>query len=354
MIASTMKFSELNKYFIWLMQSAILICEFFIGFYISSIPSVILKIALVIIGITFLLVLSLIILKSFIGSLSIREKIWAIVMITLNSLFSFVIGFTIPQLQTDSRYNFAFVMLPLLIILELVIIDKFFKDLKHIRNSKSEDKGNQVFNQPVIEFEGKKYIFSIRSLILLGIGAPLLALGIYYLFDRQAMYWLHEIVVKQTVFFLNLFFNMGVSPIYTSGAIHEWAFSVPGRGVISFETFCTGIQAICVFAGIIIFIPHSKDKLTNRDIIWRKAKSLVLSSAIFYIVNIIRMLIQIELYYIGYPWDSIHVSISAASSFIAAIIILLLHKWIPEFIISIIYAGTLIKKKLGKKDKIKE
>jgi exosortase/archaeosortase family protein len=87
---------------------------------------------------------------------------------------------------------------------------------------------------------------------------------------------------------------------------------------------------------------------------WRKAKSLIISSAIFYIVNIIRMLIQIYLYYIGYPWESIHVSISAASSFIAAIIVLLLHKWIPEFIISIIYAGTLINKKFKifrKKDK---
>ncbi|MCK4239956.1 MAG: hypothetical protein KAX33_12580, partial [Candidatus Lokiarchaeota archaeon] len=45
-------------------------------------------------------------------------------------------------------------------------------------------------------------------------------------------------------------------------------------------------------------------------------------------------------------WDDIHYSISAASSFIAAIIILLLHKWIPEFIISIIYAGILIKRKI--------
>lgn len=337
-----------------MIQSAILISEFFIGFYISSIPSVTIKIALIVVGIALLLAQSLIIIKSFIGGLPFRKKIGIIVMITLNSLFSFVIGFTIPQLQTESRYNFGFVMLPLLIILELIIIDKYFKDVEYIRNPKLAEISNQVFDQPVIEFEGKKYIFSIRSLILLGIGAPLLALGIYFLFDRQAMYWLHEIVVKQTIFFLNLFFNMGSSPIYTSGAIYEWAFSVPGRGSISFETFCTGIQAICVFVGIIIFIPHSKDKYTNRDIIWRKAKSLVLSSVIFYIVNIIRMLIQIELYYIGYPWDSIHVSISAASSFIAAIIILLLHKWIPEFIISIIYAGTLIKKKLGKKVKIKE
>ena len=34
------------------------------------------------------------------------------------------------------------------------------------------------------------------------------------------------------------------------------------------------------------------------------------------------------------------------SSFIAAIIILLLHKWIPEFIISIIYTGNLVGKKI--------
>ncbi|MFW9772406.1 MAG: archaeosortase H [Promethearchaeota archaeon] len=332
------------------MQSIILIAEFFIGLIISLNFSIIINLLLIGAAIILLLFHSLIIIRSLIAGLPIRKKIWAIVMIILNSIFSFVIGFTTPQLQTESKYNFAFLMLPLLIILELVIIDKYFKDLKYIRNPKLKEIDTQVFSQPVIEFEGKKYIFSIRSLIFLGIGAPLLALGIYFFFDQPAMYWLHEITVKQTAFFLNLFFNMDVSAVYTPGGIHEWAFS----NGISFETFCTGIQAICVFAGIILFIPHSKDKRTNRDIIWRKAKSLVISSLIFYIVNIIRMLIQIELYNIGYPWESIHVSISAASSFIAAIIILLLHKWIPEFIISIIYTGTLFKKRFGKKSKVKE
>ena len=144
---------------------------------------------------------------------------------------------------------------------------------------------------------------------------------------------------------------MDVSTSYSPVGKYHWSFDFVGNssgdplGSIFFETFCTGIQAICVFAGLIICTPHSRDKNTNKDIIWRKTKALVVSSVIFYVVNIIRMLIQIELYYLGYPWDSIHVSISAASSFIAAIIILLLHKWIPEFIISIIYTGTLISKK---------
>ena len=136
---------------------------------------------------------------------------------------------------------------------------------------------------------------------------------------------------------------MNVEVQYSPIGKYHWGFIFPTGNIngewlsgINFETFCTGVQAICVFAGVIIFTPHSKDRDTNKDIIWRKSKSLIVSSIMFYIVNIIRMLIQLQLYYIGYRWEDIHYSISAASSFIAAIIILLLHKWIPEFIISII------------------
>ncbi|MFW9879063.1 MAG: hypothetical protein ACFFG0_38780, partial [Candidatus Thorarchaeota archaeon] len=52
----------------------------------------------------------------------------------------------------------------------------------------------------------------------------------------------------------------------------------------------------------------------------------------------------------------IHFSISAASSFIAAIIVLLMHRYIPEFILSIIYVGTLVSEpiKQNRKKKIKE
>jgi hypothetical protein len=83
-----------------------------------------------------------------------------------------------------------------------------------------------------------------------------------------------------------------------------------------------------MFLSINICIPHSQDPKTNEDIIWRKTKELVISSIIFYVVNIIRMLIQIYLYYIRYAWEDIHYSISAASSFKAAITIFLLHKLI--------------------------
>ncbi len=205
--------------------------------------------------------------------------------------------------------------------------------------------------KPIIEYNERKYIFSFKSLVLFAIGAPISAYLIYLFFDLRINYWLHEIVVKQTVYFLNLLFNMGAEAQFAPSGIYDWRFFIPGKNPIYFETFCTGIQAICVFVGIIVFIPHSQDPTTKEDIIWRKTKSLIVSSVIFYAVNIIRMVIQIDLYYIGYAWEDIHFSISAASSFIAAIIVLLMHKWIPEFILSIIYIGTLVSEPIKKKRK---
>jgi exosortase/archaeosortase family protein len=269
---------------------------------------------------------------------------------SLNLLFIVVIGYSVPLMESDFKFNTGLVMVPLLLILGLIITDKYDKDIKNIGYEQAPEE-DQAQSRPVIEYEDKKYEFSTSSLLIFAIGTVLLALGIYLFFSIEAQFWLHEIVVKQTVYFLNLFFNMDVAASYNPVGGYHWRFDFLSGNIngdpltsIFFETFCTGIQAICVFAGIILCTPHSRDKNTNKDIIWRKTKALVVSSVIFYVVNIIRMLIQIELYYLGYPWESIHVSISAASSFIAAIIILLLHKWIPEFIISIIYIGTYISK----------
>ena len=84
-----MKFSDLNKYIIWLMLSTILIGTFFIGVSISSIPSELIKIVLIIIGIILFLLQYLVILKSSIGALISRKKLGAAIMHSLNLLFSF-------------------------------------------------------------------------------------------------------------------------------------------------------------------------------------------------------------------------------------------------------------------------
>lgn len=342
-----------NKYLVWVELSIILILGFTFSVFIALLSPGARSIILIVQTILLFFVQIFLIWK-FIGErLDNRKKFGIYLFHSLNLLFTVIIGFSIPLMESDFKNNTGIVMIPLLLILGIIITDKYDKDIKNIQYDQELEEG-KLHGSPVIEFEDKKYIFSVSSLLILAVGTPLLAYGIYFFFDTEAQFWLHEIVVKQTVYFLNLFFNMDVSASYAPVGKYHWSFDFVGNingdplGSIFFETFCTGIQAICIFVGLIICTPHSRDKNTNKDIIWRKAKALIVSSVIFYIVNIIRMLIQIELYYLGYPWDSIHVSISAASSFIAAIIILLLHKWIPEFIISIIYTGTLISNKIKK------
>ncbi|TFG07918.1 MAG: hypothetical protein EU539_03800 [Promethearchaeota archaeon] len=336
----------------WSLLSIILILSFLIGLYVPSFEFT-MGILIASLSISLILIINYLLLK--ISSkrypISMKKTTFSIwMMISVNSLFAFMIGITIPYMESDVRYNMALVMIPLSILLHLVLVDRFYFLMNSSvdNNSDSKEKFSKIkdSSMPVIEFEGKNYIFTLRSIIILAIGTPLLSYLIYLFFDNQMNYWLHEIVVKQTVYFLNVLFDMNARAEYVPSGKYHWRFVIPNRGQIYFETFCTGVQAICVFAGIIILIPHSLDKKTNEDIVWRKTKSLIISSLIFYVVNIIRMIIQIYLFYIGYAWEDIHYSISAASSFIAAIIILLLHKWIPEFIISIIYTGNLIGKKL--------
>jgi exosortase/archaeosortase family protein len=347
-----MKLSLKNKYVVWIELSLIIVSGFGFSFLIALFTSELLSILFLILTISVFFVQILLILLYAKERLDKKKKFGMTLYHSLNLLFIVVIGYSVPLMESDFKYNTGLIMLPLLLILGLIITENYDRISKDVLFEQGSEE-TKTHERPVIEFEDKKYIFSTSSLLIFALGSVLLALGIYFFFDTEAQYWLHEIVVKQTVYFLNLFFDMDVSASYSPIGYHHWRFdflsgNINGDtlGSIYFETFCTGIQAICVFAGIIICTPHSRHKKTNKDIIWRKTKALVVSSVIFYVVNIIRMLIQIELYYLGYPWESIHVSISAASSFIAAIIILLLHKWIPEFIISIIYIGTMISKKL--------
>jgi exosortase/archaeosortase family protein len=203
-----------------------------------------------------------------------------------------------------------------------------------------------------IEYKENKYDFSSWRVVLFLVITPILSLFFWYL-TKYFFYWTHDPVGTQTAFLANLFFpeNPFGWEEFSSAfdnrfpSLYElfrtdligYRFTVDGRTGIQFTTMCTGVQAIAIFAGLIIVIPRSKNPETNRSLWWRKILALSVSSAIFYVVNIARMILQISLYYRGWNWDDIHVSISAASSFIAALIIILMHRWIPEFIISIIW-----------------
>ncbi|MBD3353018.1 MAG: hypothetical protein GF364_16175 [Candidatus Lokiarchaeota archaeon] len=195
-----------------------------------------------------------------------------------------------------------------------------------------------------IEYEGKKYKFTWDGILIFVVGTVAIALFVW--FGTEALWeFTHKIVVEQTCAVINWFTEIGWTNLeisYTKLS-SSFKFNIPGRGDIGFENACTGVQAIAMFAGLIIATPHAQDKETNKGIWKRKILSLIVASAIFYVVNILRMVIQLNLYYEGHSWSDIHVSISAASSFIAAVIILLMHKWIPEFVFSILWVISEVK-----------
>ncbi len=66
-----------------------------------------------------------------------KIKIW--LMLTINLLFAFVIGLTIPMLESESFVNFGIIMIPLLIILNYIILDRFHFYLKH-----SNERNNKI------------------------------------------------------------------------------------------------------------------------------------------------------------------------------------------------------------------
>ena len=216
-------------------------------------------------------------------------------------------------------------------------------------------------------FEDKKYTFDWGRIALLFLGAPIFALTMY--FSHQWI-WLHEITSKLTIILLNLIYPGSFESVYTPENYISWiefirimfkqqhlpavwaikVFEADGslRGTIGFETLCTGVHAMAIFIGAILFSPHAKEKETTKDIWTRKGKAILTTSIVFYFVNILRMIIQLSLYRNGAAWDDVHYPISAASSFIAVACVLLLHKYVPEFIMSLIWIGDEIREKYGK------
>ncbi|MHA1986639.1 MAG: archaeosortase H N-terminal-like domain-containing protein [Promethearchaeota archaeon] len=64
----------------------------------------------------------------------IKKKIIIWLLLTINLLFAFVIGYTIPLLTSESSNILGLLMIPLLIVLNYIILDRF-----HYHTKKTED-----------------------------------------------------------------------------------------------------------------------------------------------------------------------------------------------------------------------
>ncbi len=66
------------------------------------------------------------------------KKILIWLLLTINLLFAFIIGVTIPLLESKNFYNLGIVMIPLLIILNYIILDRFHYYVKNDKDKEGE------------------------------------------------------------------------------------------------------------------------------------------------------------------------------------------------------------------------
>jgi hypothetical protein len=63
-------------------------------------------------------------------------------MLAINLLFAFVMGSSIPVMESASKYNMGYIMIPLLVILNYIIFDRLFYYVKHA-GEKGGDNNNK-------------------------------------------------------------------------------------------------------------------------------------------------------------------------------------------------------------------
>ena len=124
------------KFFVWLISTAILIISYFIGLIILNADALV-GASLGYIIVPLFIVCNFLLIQFFTkdnpDSLF-SKKIVVWGMLSLNLLFSLSIGMTIPIMESQAKDNMASVMLPLLVILNFIIFDRMHYYLKHVND----------------------------------------------------------------------------------------------------------------------------------------------------------------------------------------------------------------------------
>ena len=64
-----------------------------------------------------------------------KKKILIWIILSINLSFAFIIGLTIPSMESESRFFFGILMIPLLIIFNYVLVDRFHYILRHSKDN---------------------------------------------------------------------------------------------------------------------------------------------------------------------------------------------------------------------------
>jgi exosortase/archaeosortase family protein len=195
-----------------------------------------------------------------------------------------------------------------------------------------------------IGFRGKKYSFSNLALIIFPLGLIVAIPFLLQINETIELVWLQELFAKNVVFFLNLFFNLGAYVIYKPIYSCPWLITYTDGVTVYIDNGCIGFLAMSIFVALIIFTPHTKISKTRENILWRKSIAIIIMLSLIYLYNIFRVTIQFYLYSRGFAWSVIHDSsgiLAITISFHIAFF-LIFSIYVPEWFLSIFYAGKLI------------
>jgi hypothetical protein len=216
---------------------------------------------------------------------------------------------------------------------------------KLVKNIQTENKNNKVLTERLeLEWSSIKYTFSKRSLVFFSFGMPIIGSLIYLFLNLSFNSWITEIFIKQVSYLLKLIFNIEANIVIIPDQITIYLPDPSHSGRVL--TVCYGAEVISIFVGIILATPSSHSRKTGINMIWRKAKIIIVIILSTYLSYLIRMTLMLGFVNYGMPMHIIHDSSYYLITLVSFIIILYaLRRFLPEFIISLHYIRYLISNK---------
>ena len=165
---------------------------------------------------------------------------------------------------------------------------------------------------------------------------PVLGSLIFFFLNMSFNSWVTAMFIKQVSYLLDLIFNIEATVVINPDLIVIYLPnpSLSGRVL----TVCYGAEVISIFIGIILATPSSHNPKSEMNVIWKKTKIIIIIILSTYLSHMFRMVLMLAFVHNGMPMHIIHDSSYYLITLISFIIILyVLRKILPEFIVSLHY-----------------
>jgi exosortase/archaeosortase family protein len=147
--------------------------------------------------------------------------------------------------------------------------------------------------------------------------------------------------INQISYLLDLLFNIEAMVVISPDLIAIYLPNPSQSGRVL--TSCYGAEVISIFIGIILATSSSHDRKPDMNLIWRKTKIIIITIISTYLLFLLRIVLMLAFVHNGMPMHVIHDSSYYLITLISFIIILyVLRKILPEFIISLHYIRYII------------